>query len=173
MNGRNRRRLTAVLIAVLVCLAGVTGCGGARTLDDIVRSIAAAQGVDEATVHTALRTYGSTQDEQLRLAQQWESELPRRQLPDIDSVADDLARYGRDQLKSAVCAAVADIASTGQVPSGQQFVENYLSDLATGALPYAEVTSLSQTFDGLWADAAAGELTHLDVRLTLLQIQYC
>jgi hypothetical protein len=79
----------------------------------------------------------------------------------------------RAQVKSATCSALIDIAREGQVPSGEQFVGEYLGDIATGLLPYGEVQQLIITFDELWADAYAGTLTHYDIRLTLMEIEYC
>lgn len=162
--------LPAVSLACIVL--GLAGCGG-RALDDLVRAISKSQGVEQNTVRTALQHAATTEDEQLRLAKQWNDALPDRRLPDVDSIWDDLTRYGYDQLKSATCSAVADIARTGQVPSGEQFVDIYLAGLATGDLPQTEVHNLVGTFDELWRDADAGTLTGLDIRLALLEIQYC
>lgn len=169
-----RPRWSEVLSAVCLtyCLLALAGCGG-NELDDLVRAISKSQAVDENTVRSALRREATTEDEQLKLAKQWNDTLPAQELPDVDSILDDLAKYGHDQLKSATCSALIDIAQTGQVPSGQQFVTNYLTGLFSGGLPQAELQALVDTFDELWVSAAAGTLTGLDIRLTLLELQYC
>ncbi len=173
MDGRRRWLRSLAVLITLVCVFVPAGCrGGGSALDDVVRALAKSQGVDENTVRTALQGAASSEDEQLTLARQWET-LPSRQLPDLNILLDDMARYGREQLKSATCEAVFDIARTGQVPSGQQFVTDYLTSLATGSLPESELVELVDTFDQLWEDAAAGDVTSFQLRLTLLKIQYC
>ncbi len=177
MDPRNSWLRLLLAVVALVCAFGAAGCGGARggasLLDEAVRSISRSQAVDESTVRAALQRAASTEDEQLRLAEEWAAALPSNELPNLNTVLDDLARYGRHELESATCTALFEMARTGEVPSGQQFVETYLSDLATGNLPEAEVASLIQTFDELWNDAAAGSLDSTDLRLVLLEIQYC
>lgn len=168
--GRWFRLLAAV--SILVCLFGTAGCGRSA-LDDVIRAISRSQAVDESTVRTALQEAALTEGEQLTLAREWADTLPSQELPNLDNVLDDMARYGREQLKSATCQALTEMASTGQVPSGEDFVRNYLDDVATSDLPEAELESLVQTFDDLWSEAAAGTLTSTDVRLALLEIQYC
>ncbi len=168
MMGRGRRRLAVPL----ACLLLLGGCGGSE-LDDVVRGLAHSQGVDESTVKLALERESSSQQQQLTLAREWRTELPDQPLPDLGTTLDDLARYGREQLESATCDALVDIARTGQVPSGQDFVEDYLSGLVTGGMAMQEVRDVAERFDELWQEASAGTLTSTDVRLELMRIQYC
>jgi hypothetical protein len=173
-HGVSRRRAARggeVLALLLTVAAGTTGCASA--LDDVVRTISRTQQVDEGTVRTALRQAATSEDEQLRLARQWEADLPQQRIPNLSTAWDDLATEVRAQVKSATCSALIDIARDRVVPSGEEFVWTYLSDVATGALPDAEIQQLIGTFDDLWADAAAGTLTTYDIRLTLMEIQYC
>ena len=159
------------MLLSLALLGAVSGCSSA--LDDAVRAIARTQQVDEATVQQALRRAASSEDEQLQLARQWEQELPQQSIPNLSSTWDDLATEVRAQVKSATCSALVDIARDQVVPSGDQFVSSYLGDIATGSLPYSEVQALIDAFDELWADAYAGTLTSYDIRLTLMELQYC
>jgi hypothetical protein len=171
---RNRRRRAArgggALALSFAVAIGATGCSN---LDDVVRTISRTQQVDEATVRAALRQGASSEAEQLSLARQWEADLPSQPLPNLSSALDDIATEVRAQVRSATCSALVDIARDQRVPSGDEFVTSYLGDIATGSLPYGELQQLIDTFDELWADAYAGTLTSFDVRLTLMEIQYC
>ena len=82
-----RHRWSEILSAVCMAffLLGLAGCGG-NALDDLVRAISKSQAVDESTVRSALQRAATTEDEQLKLAKQWDASLPDRQLPDVDSV---------------------------------------------------------------------------------------
>lgn len=64
--------------------------GSHSALDDVVLSISRSQAVDETSVRIALQRVASTEDEQMRLAREWEGVLPSRAFPDLDALADDL-----------------------------------------------------------------------------------
>jgi len=171
VSGRSASRGAAALALSLALGIGTAACSSA--LDDVVRNISRTQQVEENTVRTALRQAASGEEEQLRLAQQWEANLPAQPIPNLSSTWGDLATAVRDQVRSATCSALIDIARDQVVPSGDEFVETYLGDIATGSLPSGEIQQLIATFDELWEDAYAGTLTSYDIRLTMMEIQYC
>lgn len=164
-------RGAAALALSLTVGIGTTGCSNA--LDDVVRSISRTQQVDENTVRTALRQAASSEEEQLGLARQWEADLPAQPIPNLSSTWGDLATGVREQVRSATCSALIDIARDQKVPSGDEFVSTYLGNIATGSLPYSEIQQLIDAFDGLWQDAYAGTLTSYNIRLTMMELQYC
>lgn len=167
------RRLV-VLALLPVALAGCArGPAGAAALDDVVRSIARSQQVDEALVRNALRSEAGGTDEQLRLARQWERELRPQPLPDLAPYLDDLAEHAREQLAAAACEAVLDAVRDGEVPNGAYFVQQYLTSLVTDAIPGSDLQGIADEFDTLYPQASDGDLTALDVRLTIMKYQYC
>lgn len=174
--GRSRsiriRLVSAFLLVGLVQLGA--GCGGSGTaaLDDLIRAIAKSQGVEKNTVRKALQRVATTEEQQFQIAKQWEATLPPQRLPDLRSRLDEIAEFARLQLKSEVCGALMRMPSEG-VPTGEEFVYGYLSSAAISSLTESDLASLIQAFDELWADAYAGTLTVTDVRLKLLEIQYC
>jgi hypothetical protein len=179
---RDLRRRVKMMAAGLV-LAGLalSGCGvpassgetAGRTFGQLVRTIAGKQAVDESVVRTALAEQAEGASAQRALAEQWSKELPAEPLPKLESTWDDLGEYAVEQLRSATCEAVLDAISTQQIPNGQAFLENYVDGLITGGLPYAEEREIVEDFDELYQQAVDGDADAMQVRFTLMKIQYC
>jgi hypothetical protein len=166
-----------------IVLAGLTlsGCGvptttsksAAGPLEQLVRTIAGKQAVDESVVRTALAEKAEGASAQKALAEQWNRELPDEPLPQFSSTWDDLGEYAVEQLRSATCEAVLDALSTGQIPNGQAFFEDYVTGLLTGRLPYAEEREIMEDFDDLYQQAVEGDTSAMQIRFTLMKFQYC
>ncbi|MDO8361750.1 MAG: hypothetical protein Q7V88_02550 [Actinomycetota bacterium] len=165
--------LVASLSLSLIACAGTQTA--ARSVDDIARAIARSQAVDEVDVMVALQKYASTEDDMRRLALTWERSLPDQPIPNISlvTVIDELSVAASESLRGAACQVVIDVLSGDPVPTGQQFVENYVAGFVLDQLPEGDIIGLAQEFDDLWNDASAGTLTYYDVRFTMMQIRYC
>lgn len=177
-----RAHLGSVVVSLVVtAVLSLSACGGGggaagsatRSLDDVVRSIANSQEVDVAIVRTAVDQEAVTAGDKLRLAEQWESTLPARPLPKLQTTWDELRDYAAEQLRASTCAAIWDVLQSGEVPTGQQFFSNYIGGLATGQLPAPNVRAIMAEFDQLHDEAEAGTLSSTDIRFSLMQLRYC
>lgn len=178
-----RRRLAGVMTAMAITAGTLVGCGGsqavssgddvARTLDDLVRSIAGSQEIDESLVRSAIRERAESAAAQRQLAEEWDDTLPAKPLPKLSSTWDDLSIYLREQLEASTCEAVLDMLATGDVPNGQAFFENYVNGALTGRLPAAEERAIMDEFDLLYRQAVAGDLDANEIRFSLMKLQYC
>lgn len=173
---RHFRTTLMVGLVVVLALATLSGCQffktSSRSFDDIVGSIARSQDVDKSVVRRAIDESATSSESRMGLAKQWEDDLPERPIPNLESTWDDLAEYGREQLKSATCEAVLDTLRTNEVPDGPTFIRNYLGNLSS-SVPAAELNSIAAEFNELWLEAKAGTLTVTDVRFTLMKHAYC
>lgn len=159
-----------------IALSLLGACKNPTALESTAANVAKAQGVDESAVMSALRRFAATEDEQLRLAQSWEANLPTPQIPNLTATAsrfDSVIDNARQVLRNAGCQAVFDILNTGQIPNAAAFVESYLTDVALGYVPHSDLLEIGESFEDLYQDAVAGTLDYLDVRLTLMEFQYC
>lgn len=164
--------------ATLVAAVGVTaGCGGAgrsaNLLDELVRTISVSQGVDDAAVLAALRSAAQSEDELVIVARQWADTLPPRPVPDPGRLARALDDGPAQALEEQICAAVADALITGDVPSGEEFVDDYVRGTILQPLPFTDFLDAVQAFDTLAEEAEEGPVTSVQVRLTLLRLQHC
>lgn len=169
------RRAAGVALACLVLIGIVGGCGK-TPLQMAASNIAKAQGVDDSAVRAALRTYASTEDDQLKIARQWEATLPEQPLPNLAQKAESfesVTDQARAALRSAACDAVVDMIATGQIPNAQKFVDGYLTAAVFNAVPYGELLEIGNEFEELYNDILAGEVSVLDIRLKIMNLQYC
>lgn len=178
MRGHSWLRLAIGSVGISASI-WLSGCGGGsagtatRSLDDVLRSIANSQEVDVALVETAVAERATTVEDQLRVAQQWENNMPERPLPELQTTWEELSNYAAEQLRSSTCEAIVDTVQTHQVPDGQQFFDDYIDNLATGRLPDANERAIMAEFDQLNAEAEAGTLTSTDIQFSLMQLRYC
>ena len=154
----------------------ILGACNDSELANTIKTFAEEQGVDRSAVKEALELQAHSESDQLALVRTWEAEAPKTGLPDLDAVFaehSDLVELAREQLKSAACEAVLDVISSGQVPNAEKFLEDYVAGVLTADVPSAELQEIADTFESLYQEAVAGDLTYLQLRFTLLKFQYC
>ncbi len=168
---------TGVVLAVALLLSG---CGStaevqpaARSLGEVLTSIARSQDVDVTIVRTGVAAEAESSDDQMRVALKWEKALPEKPLPQLSSSWDDMAEYAAEQLRATTCEAIFDVLSSGEVPNGQEFAEDYLTAVAEGRFPAANERAIMDEFDDLYEEAQAGTLTATDIRFSLMKLRYC
>jgi hypothetical protein len=173
-------RLGGLAALTVACMLLLTGCGGGgggtpvRTLGEVLTSIAHSQGVDIAVVRSAVSQEArAAKTSELALAKEWDAALPAEPLPKLDNAWNMAGDYAAEQLKGSTCAAIFDTLRDQEVPTGQEFFDNYLDSLATGRLPNAQEREIMEEFDSLYTEAENGTLTVTDIRFTLMKLRYC
>jgi hypothetical protein len=180
--GRRSRHGTRALAACVSVAAGLAliaaSCSPSEEeqLGKLVTRLAGEQGVEEATIRQLLDSQGSGIERQLTEARSLERALPARPVPDLDALAARFEGFGAaavEQLESSVCSAVIDVLRTHQVPSGSDFVAQYLQGLGGTVIPQAKLQEVADQFTSMYDDALAGRNSAIDVRLQMMEIEYC
>jgi hypothetical protein len=153
----------------------LSACGDSE-LAIAIKTFAREQGVERSAVKEALALEAHTDEEQLAVVRAWQADVPKTPLPNLDGVLarhTDLIELAKEQLKTAACSAVSDVISTGQAPNAEKFLENYVYGVLTADVPGAELQDIANTFEELYQQAVAGNLTYVQLRFELLKFQYC
>lgn len=180
MGTRTPRRATlGATLAATLLLGGCSLGGGseapvARSLNEVLGSIARSQDVDVTLVRTAVadeaRTAGTGE---LAIAEQWDAVLPQKPLPKLQQAWESTSDALAEQLRASTCEAILDTLKNHEVPTGQKFFDDYLTGVATSRFPNAEERAIMAEFDSLNTEAEAGTLTETDIRFSLMKLHYC